>query len=493
MKSTIMSHGSRTLLLLGLAALYAALFWNCEMGLNLLLFDGAMLLVALKARPELGSHRGFLYAVAGLLFAAISVVIVHSPASMLAHHLTYLIVLGFAQARELRFLLYGGLLGFISLFTAPVSWLRSVHQAAGEGLSRSSLKPALPYLAAAFIAIPFAIFYLSGNEILGEVYHNWFNGFDFTDLSTDTLWVFLFMTFATLLTLGLLFPRFRPSYLVNHQSTFSDYLDPEATTKFIALPGVDGPRVTDSSESAGKIGVATFALLNVLLLLVNSVDLRYVWLATEELSAATLSHYVHVGTYNLIASVLLAIAVVLYFFRGSLSFTTTGLLRPLAIAWIAQNAVLLVSVGVRNYHYVDAYGLASGRVYVIFALALLAFGLYTLYRKVTQQLTLSYLVQTNSMALWLSLLLFGAVNWGGVITRYNVATQSLEKVDWDYLSYDFDKRNAFLLARYSGGQKFLEGRCNYGGYYEDWRGWNYSDWRNRNSPDVLEWYLNCSR
>ena len=485
MKTKIISHGSRSLLLLCLSALYAALFWNGEMGLNLFLFDAAMLLVALKARPDLGGHRGFLVGVAGLLFAAICVVIVHSPASMLAHHLTYLIVLGFAQSRELRFLLYGGLLGAISLLTAPASWLRSMRLAASEGLARSSFKPALPYLAALLIALPFAIFYLSGNEVLGTAYQNWFLRFDFTNLQADSLLFLLFMAFAALLTLGLLFPRIGPSHLVKHQASFTDYLDPTECNKFVTLPGVDGPYATDSGETAGKVGVVTFGLLNILLLLVNSVDLRYVWLATEELSAATLSHYVHVGTYNLTASVVLAITVVLYFFRGSLSFQTTGPLRSLAIAWVAQNAILLISVGVRNYHYMDAYGLASGRVYVIFALALLAFGLFTLYRKITRQLTLSYLVQTNSMSLWLSVLLFGAVNWGGVITRYNLATQPLEEVDWDYLWRDFDGRNDFLLARYVHDRpNELAGRCRYNIAYTDWRSFNYSDWRNLTSPGV---------
>ena len=132
----------------------------------------------------------------------------------------------------------------------------------------------------------------------------------------------------------------------------------------------------------------------------------------------------------------------------------------------------------RNYHYVDAYGLAVGRVYVFFALAVLTFGLLTLYRKVTQRLTLSYLFQANGTALWLALLLFGAVNWPGVITRYNLATQAPDEVDWQYLYHGFDGRNDFLLAPLSAYHPVQRGRVRPVSTYSDLRGWNFADYRN---------------
>ena len=103
----------------GLASLtlgltYALLFYHAETGLNLFLFDALLVGLALWVRPELAGHKSFVWSVGGLLFAAGSVVIVHSGAAVLAHHLTYFLVLGFAQTRELRFIWFGLLkpLGF---------------------------------------------------------------------------------------------------------------------------------------------------------------------------------------------------------------------------------------------------------------------------------------------------------------------------------------------------------------------------------------------
>ena len=89
--------------------------------------------------------------------------------------------------------------------------------------------------------------------------------------------------------------------------------------------------------------------------------------------------------------------------------------------------------------------------------------------------------------------MFGAVNWGGVITRYNVASQPLEEVDWHYLQRDFGGRNHFILANYQLAQGLHDPHCNYRGYYTDWRGWNYSDWRNRTSIDVRATFPDCSK
>ncbi|MEM9528344.1 MAG: DUF4173 domain-containing protein, partial [Bacteroidota bacterium] len=227
--------------------------------------------------------------------------------------------------------------------------------------------------------------------------------------------------------------------------------------------------------------VLTFSSLNILLALVNATDLRYVWLSSAALPAATLSHYVHVGTYNLTFSIFLAMAVVLYFFRSNLNFyKEIHVLRPLTRLWLIQNALLAGSVGVRNWHYIDAYGLAIGRVYVGLVLLLILFGLFTLLRKIDRRLTLSYLLQTNGMALWLSLLVFGAVNWTNIITRYNLAQEDTAAIDWHYLRWQLDDRNRFLINQHPGLPPSIKKDPNgpYWHTYSDWRSWNYPDWRN---------------
>lgn len=478
------------LLLLGIA--YVILFYHAEMGINLLIFDALLITAALSCRPELAQNRAFTWSLAGLLFAALAVIIVHGPEAIFAHHLTYFVVLGFAQARELRFIWYGLLLGVISLVRGPLQARRHGRQVREEvlpanqpaklRLSRWLRQGALPLL----IVIPFLLFYLLGNEVLGRAFTSFFSGLHSFRIPFNLFWVTLLFLFAILLCLPLLFPRLQSSWLVQHQLGFRDELlrrgDNDQTTQ------PEAPRdrrlrprhTTLALRGHYRQAVITFVLLNALLAVVNFTDLAFVWLPAQELSAATLSHYVHVGTWNLTISIGLAMLVVVYYFRGTLNFLKNApFLRPLARLWLAQNTLLALSVGVRNYHYIDAYGLAGGRVIVGFVLLLILFGLYTLLRKIDQQLTLTYLLQTNGIAAWLLLLAFSAVNWSGVITRYNLATQAPEAVDWHYLRNGLDNRNTFLILDHPDAALEMHKKT-LSNYYQpaDWRSWNYADWRN---------------
>lgn len=486
-----MSGKFTTLFLLLLAVVYAVLFYHAEMGVNLLIFDALLLGTALRCRPELAKYRAFIWSAGGLLFAAGCVVIVHGEGALWAHHLTYLLVLGFAQARELRFFWYGFLLGGITLFRGPLQWFRRQAVYLREVSAHRTSRPAWRYVKqvvpALVILVPFLIFYLGANRELARGVAGFFGWVGNFSVDFALLWSVALFGFATVLFSGLLFPRLTESRLVNQQVIFRDELVRTRPERSVVPPRAayrnyrPKPNKMTALRDEYRQGLLTFGLLNAVLAVVNLTDLTYVWLPSGDLSAATLSEYVHVGTWNLCISIGLAMLVVLYYFRGNLNFLRDSrLLRQLARIWLAQNALLAMSVAVRNYHYIDAYGLALGRVYVGFVLLLILFGLFTLLRKVDRRLTLSYLLHSNGLTVWLLLLAFGAINWPGVITRFNLATQTAEEVDWRYLQFDLDRRNSFILRSHceSADSKCFQQIDKYRHQPTDWRSWNYADWRN---------------
>jgi hypothetical protein len=486
-----MYFSKKTILItLSLGLAYAFLFFHGEVGLNVFLFDALLIGLSLSVRPELAQHKAFVWSVGGLLFTAGSVTVVHSDAAIFAHHLTYFLVLGFAQARELRFVWYGLLLGISAVFETPINAVRRWRTVRRQREQKVA-SPAWPWLrqalVPAFVLVPFLLLYAGGNDKFAAGLSLFMNSFSDVSLSVDVYWTLMLTVFGCLLTLSFLLPREGISRLVKQQSGFRDELvrargkrgfDP---SEFL-YPSVH-PRLRPKKMLALKgeylQAVLTFGLLNLLLAVVNATDLRYVWLETEALSAATLSNYVHTGTWNLVVSIALAIMVVLYYFRGNLNFLKdTPWLAPLAKLWVAQNALLALSVGVRNWHYVGAHGLAFGRVYIAFVLLLILFGLYTLFRKVRDKLSLTYLLHTNGMAAWLCLLLFAAVNWTNVITRVNLTTQTTEEIDWEHLK-QLPRDNTFLLLEHPKAEVLKIWKGTADRYrYADWRSWNYADWRN---------------
>ena len=171
--------------------------------------------------------------------------------------------------------------------------------------------------------------------------------------------------------------------------------------------------------------------LNILLCIVNLVDIQHVWLGYEGgLSPIELSNYVHEGTYLLIASIGFAMGILLYFFRRNINFLpNNSFLKNLSYIWIIQNAILALSVGARNIHYISAYGLAYKRLGVFIFLVLTIIGLYTMYLKVRDQLTTYFLIQNNTWALYFVMAFLTMIDWDVEITKYNVSAGNPTYID----------------------------------------------------------------
>jgi hypothetical protein len=180
--------------------------------------------------------------------------------------------------------------------------------------------------------------------------------------------------------------------------------------------------------------LAVFGLVNVLLLAVNAIDVNWLWLDFEPEPGFDLAQFVHEGTYVLIFSILLAMGIVLWFFRRNLNFYQPGLpaLRWGATVWVLQNAVLAVSVGLRNYYYISNMGLAYKRIGVCFFLLLTLFGLLTILLKIWQRRSAFSLVRLNSVAAYLVLLCLALGNWEIWIAHFNL-TSGFRRVDYGFL------------------------------------------------------------
>lgn len=459
----------RTLLLSTVLSVY--LFFPFEVGINLFAFDSALLLLLLRQRKELNASAPIRWATFCLLASAVAVVIVHSRAAIVAHHLSFVLLVGYAQRRELRFVWYALLLGGWSLLSGPLRAYR--EWVASQPLSNRLLtarKWGVPITVALLICLPFLLLYAGGNGAF----------LDSVDFVLEGVWRRIDLgSIIKLALLTVLGGTIAAALFYPDQAMQSPFNDGEAADRLERQRGTGAgtlPRLLTLYRTA----LLVFASVNVLLAFVNLTDLRFIWLPAQQVSAATLSEYVHAGTHALVGSMLLAMVLVLFFFRGSLNFYSRARpLRILVYVWLAQNAVLALSVGVRNWHYVAAYGLAFGRIHVAFALGLILAGLFSLYVKVRRRYTLRFVFQTNALVAWLLLVAYGGINWSGVITRINLQ-QPDHRIDWKYLVDDLDRENDFLLRREGHRlpdplRRRVEGRS---GGPSTIRGWNYADWRN---------------
>jgi hypothetical protein len=142
----------------------------------------------------------------------------------------------------------------------------------------------------------------------------------------------------------------------------------------------------------------------------------------------------------LIFSIVLAMLVLLFFFRGNLNFYTKNKwLRYGAYGWIFQNAVLVVSVLLRDYYYIQHMGLAYKRIGVLVFLLMVLMGLITVFIKIHQRKTAYYLWRVNG---WFGIILLVAascVHWDETIAMYNLSHKNAIPVDVKFLLSLSDK------------------------------------------------------
>lgn len=241
-------------------------------------------------------------------------------------------------------------------------------------------------------------------------------------------------------------------------------------------------------------------LLNLLLLLLNVIDISFMASGGDLPTDVTYADFVHKGVGTLIVSVILVIAIVMYFFRGALNFyEKSSSVRLLANIWLIQNLILLVATTFRNSVYVAEYDLTYKRIGVYVWLLLTAFGLITTLYKVMKKSSAWYLIRTNGWAFFAAILLLGTVNWDILIAKYN--TRNVNDFDYEYLSrmndntlpavynalqqskpdhvfsFNTDYHNSMFGLSNSKGE--VESRIwSFNHKYEDmsWKSWNYDDW-----------------
>lgn len=468
-----------TLLLGGGASWYTLLFWKAQLGLNALLFSGFLLLAVWLLYPEMRSARRIWLAMAGVLLSAVAVVWQHSILAQLTHVVSIFLLLGFAQARELRFLGFAMSLAISSLLSIPVTWWRrweKQYEATFRSLGTWTYLAILPLC---LLGVFFTIYYFANAGFAGlvDTFLSW--------LPKISPWKSL-----ALFTQGLLLI----SVLIWSSVWTPDLLEQEqrySLWKVHKRPSIKAFVPTLALRRHYYSGVLSFALLNALLLVVNITDIQGVWLNQYQHSAAELREFVHQGTYLLIAALALAMGVIACFFWGNLHFLQKNQsLKILAYTWIVQNTILALSVAWRNYHYIAEYGLAYKRLGVLWFLILVILGLYSLYVMIQERRSLYYLWVVNAWFLYASLLLTSMVNWDVLITRYNLHQARHATIDSEFLLLEVSDKNLPLLLN---EHALLQRRSNLDPRLVDrklqakikrfeqrqvkldWRGWNWAD------------------
>ncbi len=201
-----------------------------------------------------------------------------------------------------------------------------------------------------------------------------------------------------------------------------------------------------------KSGEITFVLLNTLLLffiVTYNYEQFFEFQNRAQLSAAT-----HERVNAVIMSVLMAVGLILLYFRARFTFdATTKTLKVLAKIWMVLNAVLVLSAALKNIEYVYQFGLTYKRLGVFAFLILVFVSLLYTWLKINLQKTNAYLFNHMVWYVYGLLLLCSFVNWGQVITSYNLSVnKGVDPIYITTLEFNDVTRRRYLLQYNLDGQ-----------------------------------------
>lgn len=422
--------------------IFVFLFYQSYPGINVLLFEIALVVLTLFIFPK---HRFSLSRVIGtsaLIITAVAFLWNGSGWSLFVNILCYFLFIGTVIAPITRSLFTNAQLGLYNLLGSPFQLLIDLSRLKISNAPRLNRIIRYYYLVVPALIIGFFILIYSAsnpifNKLLNDVFGGLFNWFwEFADtLNAQLIATWLFGLVISIYS----FIHYSNFDLIHIDANSSDHL---ARVRL---------RINRSYKRTGLKSewyAALFLLtaLNLLILVINLIDIYWVWF-NFEWEGEYLKQFVHSGTYLLILSILLSMAIVLYFFRGNLNFLSRNhRLKLLCYIWLGQNAILAISVAIRNLHYIHYFALASKRIGVMFFIALVLVGIFTVFLKVQKKKSVFYLLRMNMLAVIVAFVISSLPNWDRIIIEYNFNHYNESFVHFDYLA-TFDANNLSYLDR----------------------------------------------
>ncbi len=409
--------------------LFSLLFFQKQIGLNYLLFAVLATLLLIVFNFNKFKDKNIWFFAASFLVSSLMVFIYHSSLALISSVIAFLILLG--ALTEIKSSLYVKLInGFYSAIAA--GFTHYYNQLTNESIKVK--KRDINYLYwLKMIGIPtivilvFTILYRSANPYFDELLRK----IDFSFINLQ--WI-LFTLMAYFLLLNIISP------LAIQPTTKLDL----ETGNLLKKDQIKKQSITTIIQE-NQLGIVLLVLLNLLILFYLVTDIIYLS-NIKGVNASGLSKTVHEGIYALIISIVFAIIIILYFFRGSLNFYKKNKpLKTLTVFWIALNTILILVTAYKNQLYVSHYGFTYKRIGVFVYLILTLIGLVSTYIKINAKYNLWYLCRKNLSIGFVILIMSSLINWDLLITHYN--TKMAKNIDVKYL-INLSDNNTFLLMDY---------------------------------------------
>lgn len=393
------------------ALVYTYLFFHQLPGINYLMFDVLLISLLCILQKDNMLRISVIVTGCGMLLSALFIFLNNTVAALILHWISFgLFVRYFYEPQLSPYLAFGEQVYISILSTFRLLKWRKLAIASNP---KNGISWAVYLLTIPVVGI-FVLLYSSGNELYRQMVSKVF------EMDVDFSVFFFFLS-----GLVLAFSVFAP-FSSGLWKAF-DIMCPNKLEKGQEI-GTSPLFGTISSELKG--GVFMLAMLNVVTLSLHITDI-YSFLVPAK-ALINHSENVHQGVNGLIISILLAILIVVYFFRAELNFLSENtLLKGLTYAWLTQNIGLVLTTCYKDFLYISDHGLTHKRIGVVVWLAIVLFGIIYTFIKIENKRSVWYLLRINTWTVYAILLLYSSAHWDRWIVRYNTSCMDCQ-IDYAY-------------------------------------------------------------
>lgn len=399
---------------------FSYLFFEQGIGLNTALFQLYMLFGILWIQSGKPKTPLFNFLLVGMIISTLSVAWYASIGCIVASLLISGLFALAAAYRDLS-IVAQALLYVVNLFYGFLHLMLHLSKKWSTGDNSQWKKIARLFLLS-LVPIIITLLFLSMYAQSNGIFRGWLDAIDLSFISLPWL---IFTFFGAVLLSVMLHPA-QLNLVTNWDKTNTNFLSYTAPKAF------QFDTIIVQYHDLKRSGEILFLLLNSLLFFMNLSDFIFQVGGSPLPENMNMSDYVHQGVGMLILSIVLAITLLLFFFKGAINFDGNNrLMKRLAYLWIIQNIMLVLLTLNRNGMYVEIHGLTYKRIGVFIYLGLALIGLISTWMKLKKFHTTFWLLKSNLM-IWLSVLFINLpLNWNLAILHYNL--RYAKQLDFDYL------------------------------------------------------------
>jgi len=481
--------------------LFSYLFWKQGLGINFGIFEIFIATSVIIFYKDFYKSKTTLLTFAGTVITSLMIIIYGSVLASVIFIFSVILLIGYIHQPQLKLSLFSLISSIVDYFSIGKG-LKSeikINQDRKRNFSKIGrfIKTALIPI---FVLIIFYIIFKNANPVFEKFSDKIFQNINdlFSEIFKNISFGRIIFTLWGLSVIAWIIFNSKNNFFSEFEKQFKEIVERKREKRVIFQIANQANNLNNRANNKIKLNlknefrtaILLIISINLLLLIINIIDINWIWFGFEYKGDFSLKQFVHEGTYLLILSILISMGIMIYYFRKNINFyPNSKFLKYLSYAWIFQNVILTISVIIRNYHYIYYFDLAYKRIGLFAFLILVLVGLFTLFQKIRNRKTGYYLFRVNTLAVYIVMVLMTLVNWDSVIAKYNMTSRNNEKIDTYFLlrltdntlpildeyQYVLDKNQEYISRKHIHNQKIQDFIMDYRN--RGWQSWNIADYK----------------